>query len=97
MVSELVHDSRVSSRIMYGSDWFMDTMSDDDAGYYDQLDRTMAQLAADLPTFMPDFRRNNALGFLGLRNPANQNYQRLSAFYTAGGQPFPDWLPKPPS
>ncbi len=81
-------------RVMYGSDWWMNTLSPDHASYHEVFNQTVsAAFDADVHRW---FMGDNALRFLGIADDAggpaegNLNRQRLRAAY--GPRRPPDWL-----
>jgi predicted TIM-barrel fold metal-dependent hydrolase len=81
-------------RLMFGSDYWMNTLGPDHAGFLDLFSSGIETLLG--PTVRAWFMGANALRWLGitgeddLRDVTNLNRQRLVAFY--GAQPRPDWL-----
>ncbi len=85
---------RTKSRVMYGSDWWMNTLDENDAqflnGFVARFDKAFD--TATRQTLMGA----NALRYLGLLDDAgkkpsvNQNRKRLQAFYAT--KPQPHWL-----
>jgi len=85
---------RTKIRVMYGSDWWMNTIDENDAQF---LDGFVAQLdkAFNAPT-RQTLMGSNALRYLGFlddagkKPAANKNRKRLQAFYDT--KPQPAWL-----
>jgi len=95
MLDEAVHDSATRPRLMYGSDWYMNTLLGDARGYYRQLDDTLDSAFGEVPGFMRSFRGLSALRFFGFldengEKPPSRNRDRLLRFYES--HPKPDWL-----
>jgi len=85
-------------RLMFGSDYWMNTLSPDHAGYLDVFRDEVGSHFAD-PELLDWFMGLNALRFLGLTgeddqpDTASASYRRLVAFYDAN--PPPPWLTAP--
>ncbi len=94
MLKAAVEDARVGRRVMYGSDWFMNTMSQDASEYYRRWNQTLTSVLS--AAAMAEIRGKNALRFLGLLDDENLeprptlNRARLTAFCPDGR--LPPWL-----
>lgn len=87
-------EARRRTRLMFGSDYWMNTLSGNHTEALDAFSRGIeGQFGAEA---VAHFRGGNALRWLGLTDenddidPASRSYRRLVAFY--GDQPLPDWL-----
>lgn len=87
-----------SRRIMYGSDWWMNTMSPKHKTYLKSFqDHFGDHFSQEL---LRDFMGKNALRYLGFNGPddrpdfRNRNRRRLEAFYAE--HETPPWLPQSP-
>lgn len=84
-------DPKVMSRLLYGSDWFMDKLNPGGASRY--LQAIEKAVGAEVPAAtLERFLGANALEFLGFTDPANGNHRRLRQFYDGLKVPPPRWL-----
>ena len=85
----------VTERLMYGSDWFMEAIHPQPERFLQSYRTAYDQYFGD-PSATAGFMGGNALRFLGLDDPANENAIRLRARYDrfAPGA-APAWLAGP--
>jgi predicted TIM-barrel fold metal-dependent hydrolase len=82
--------TRMPSRLMYGSDWFMLALQPDHEKFLTQYRALYSQ---HFPSQTADFMGGNALQFLGFGDPTNKNRQRLQSFYAQHAPAaVPAWL-----
>jgi predicted TIM-barrel fold metal-dependent hydrolase len=85
---------RLPSRLMYGSDWWLNRFSPGADDFVTEFQRKLEAWFG--PAARRDIMGRNALRFLGFLDddsrplPGNKNRRRLRAFYA--GEPLPDWL-----
>ncbi len=88
-------NSQAGRRVMYGSDWWMNTMAPKHDEYLASFREHFGERFSE--GLVRDFMGRNALRYLGFNGAddepdfGNRNRQRLEAFY--GDRPRPGWLP----
>jgi predicted TIM-barrel fold metal-dependent hydrolase len=75
--------AQLPSRLLYGSDWMLNTLHDGHKTFFDDFRTTFAG-DQDLKAHLDAFLGRNAVRFLflGADGRVNQNHQRICAFYT---------------
>jgi predicted TIM-barrel fold metal-dependent hydrolase len=85
----------VPKRLMYGSDWWLNRLSDGAPGYLDQFRTNFARLFPGNDGLQADVLGRNALRFLGFAREGGdraRNRDRLALVYEAASMPLPSWL-----
>jgi hypothetical protein len=85
-VGNLLQNTQLRSRLMYGSDWMMLDNEPQNQRYYQSMKSAFGPLLTNAE--MDGFLGGTAVSFLGLHS-GDRTRQRVDAFYKQNGKPSP--------